>query len=230
MFVKSFSLKSFVKEMLVNLTEIAGYGSTHPWRGMERLAFEQTVAFINEHCPRAIGVASQRKLFKLALPQVGDGDLYLEFGVYTGGSINYLARKLPGRAIHGFDSFQGLPEDWLTFRADYFSLGGRPPKVRDNVILHQGWFDETLPQFVDIHPGKVAFLHIDCDTYGSTKTLFDHLGPRLVPGSVIVFDDYFNQPGWQEDGHKAFGEFLATSDLEPEYIGYAYKELAVRLK
>ena len=230
MFVKSFSLKSFVKETLFNLSQVGSYGRTHPWQGMEQRAFESTVAFIEERCPRAIGVASQRKLFDLVLPQVGSGELYLEFGVYTGGSINYLAKKLPGRAIHGFDSFQGLPEDWLTFRADYFSLGGKPPKVRDNVILHQGWFDETLPHFVDVHPGKVALLHIDCDTYGSTKTIFDHLGPRLVPGSVIVFDDYFNQPGWQEDGHKAFSEFLAESPLEPEYLGYAYKELAVRLR
>ena len=91
MFVRSFSLKSFVKETLFNLSQVMSYGRTHPWQGMERLAFESTVAFIEGHCPRAIGVASQRKLFDLVLPRVGDGDLYLEFGVYTGGSINYLA-------------------------------------------------------------------------------------------------------------------------------------------
>jgi len=95
------------------------------------------------------------------------------------------------------------------------------PVVNSNVTLVKGWYDATVPKFAKENSDPIAFSHIDCDLYSSTKTIFDHLGDRLQPGSVIVFDEYFNYPGWREDGEfKAFQEFIGTIDLDYEYLGY----------
>jgi hypothetical protein len=92
--------------------------------------------------------------------------------------------------------------------------------VRPNVILHKGWFDETLPDFVAENPGPVAFLHVDCDLYSSTKTIFQYVGDRIVPGTVIVFDEYFNYPGWREHEHKAFQELVQERNLKYRWLAY----------
>jgi hypothetical protein len=79
---------------------------------------------------------------------------------------------------------------------------------------------------------SVAFIHIDCDLYSATKTVLAQLAPMLVEGTVIVFDEYFNYPGWQQGEFKAFAEFIASHDrLGYDYIGYIRNggQVAVRL-
>ena len=68
----------------------------------------------------------------------------------------------------------------------------------------KGLFDDTLPSFAKTHTQPVSFLHVDCDLYSSTKAIFDILGDQIVEGTVIVFDEYFNYPGWQHHEFKAF--------------------------
>jgi hypothetical protein len=92
--------------------------------------------------------------------------------------------------------------------------------VEPNVKLIKGWFNETLPGFVANLNECVAFLHIDCDLYSSTKTVFEYLGDKIKPGTIIVFDEYFNYPGWQRGEFKAFQEFIQERNLKYEYIGY----------
>jgi Macrocin-O-methyltransferase (TylF) len=165
---------------------------------------------------------------------VPDG-LYAEFGVYKGDSINRLATLRPRQVFHGFDSFEGLPESWTVgARTGSFSIGGRLPAVRSNVVLVKGFFEQTLEQFVPACGKKVvAFMHIDCDLYSATKTVLDRLAPLLVEGTVIVFDEYFNYPGWQQGEFKAFAEFIASHGrLDWDYLGYIRNggQVAVRLK
>ena len=81
----------------------------------------------------------------------------------------------------------------------------------ENVELIKGWFDETLPSFVcrpEIIPHKVAFLHIDCDLYSSTKTIFKFLGDQITEDTVIAFDEIYGYNGFHEHEAKAFAEFL----------------------
>lgn len=148
--------------------------------------------------------------------------LVLEFGVWSGKTINMIADHVgAGREVHGFDSFEGLPEDWFgKYVKGRFHTGGTLPEVRDNVRLHKGWFNETLPPFLESHPGSVAFVHVDSDLYSSAKTIFDSLGDRLVPGSVILFDEYFNYPGWQEHEHRAFRELVEERRLRYQWLAY----------
>lgn len=143
--------------------------------------------------------------------------LILEFGVRTGVSVNMLAR-LTEEDIHGFDSFEGLPEAWEAMSAGALSTFDRLPEVPDNVHLHVGWFNDTLPEFVRKHSGPVRFINVDCDIYSSTKTIFQYIGDRIVPGTVIIFDEYICNPGWRENEYRAFQEFVAETGLRYEYL------------
>jgi len=137
--------------------------------------------------------------------------LILEFGVASGRTIRHIA-GLTGRPIHGFDSFEGLPESWRTgFEQGAFA---QPlPAVPGHVTLHKGWFSETLPPFLQTMNDPVALLHIDCDLYSSTAFVLNALADRIGAGTVVVFDEYLNYPGWKLHEHRAFQEFVAKSGL-----------------
>ena len=79
------------------------------------------------------------------------------------------------------------------------------------------------------NPGPVAFIHVDCDLYSSTKTILSLLAPRLVSGSVILFDEYFNYPNWEQHEFKAFQEFVAASAVKYTYLAFARQQVAVRI-
>lgn len=184
------------------------------------LATAESLRYAKDHMAGAKALSNSFSMLEYALQRAPREGLYLEFGVWKGASINFIADRTRA-TVHGFDSFQGLPEDWPGVHTrGAFDLQGRPPAVRENVSLHIGWFDETLPKFRREHPGDIAFLHIDCDLYSSTKTVFSLLGDRIKPGCVIVFDEYFNYPGWQEHEYRAFQEFIEASRLKYRYLCY----------
>jgi hypothetical protein len=119
---------------------------------------------------------------------------YAEFGVYKGGSLDYFCQATRAKIIfHGFDSFRGLHEDWLDFKVGHLDLGGRPkdfPFPPERVLLHDGFFADTIPKFLNVYPERAAFVHVDCDLYSSTRTVLELCKARLLPGTVIVFDEY----------------------------------------
>jgi hypothetical protein len=157
------------------------------------------------------------------------GGLYCEFGVYNGASINFIAERTHS-VVHGFDSFEGLPEDWRpgrekgTFKVDAL------PRVRENVQLHKGWFEATLPAFRQAQSGPLAFLHIDADLCSSTEAIFDVLGDRIVPGTVLQFDEYFNYPSWRDGEHRAFDNFQVRRNAKVEFIGYVPGDEQIAVK
>ncbi|MGG5811540.1 hypothetical protein [Falsiroseomonas sp. CW058] len=137
---------------------------------------------------------------------LGDG-LFLEFGVASGTTINAVAPVVP--AITGFDSFQGLPEDWRDgVPKGAFAMG--VPQVAPNVALRIGMIEDTLPRFLAETPGEVRFLHIDTDLYGPAKFILDQCAPRMQD-TLIVFDEFFNYVGWQDHEYKAWMEFQAEN-------------------
>ncbi len=170
-------------------------------------------------------------LLRFAVTQVTIKGLYLEFGVASGRTVNLLAEHCGGARIFGFDSFKGLPEDWTEgVKRGMFAVDGLPT-VHRNVELIIGLFENSLDPFLAKYPGDVAFIHVDCDLYSSTKTVFDCLQERIVPGTVIVFDEYFNYPEWRGHEYLAFQEFIARYKIEYEYIGLvpSYEQVAVRV-
>jgi hypothetical protein len=158
--------------------------------------------------------------------------LLLEFGTWQGESINHFSAKLPAETFYGFDSFIGLKENWSghSFAKGHFSLQGVLPKVNPNVKLIKGWFDETLPNFLLQHKQKLKFLHVDCDTYESTVTIMDLLTDRIVPGTLILFDEYIGYPSWEIGEYKAFQEFILKTKHRYEYLGFSNQSVFVRIK
>lgn len=174
--------------------------------------------YVLERMDKAFRAHDNRQLLEFALQRAPADGLYLEFGVYSGGTINFIAERIAG-TVDGFDSFKGLPDDWRPGFGPTAFARDDIPEVRANVNLHVGWFDRTLPPFLDAHPGRVAFLHVDCDLYSSTQTVFAQLKDRVQPGTVIVFDEYLNYPGWKKHEHKAFKEFCSSYNVSYKYIG-----------
>ncbi len=185
-------------------------------------AKREAVDYIVANMQQAMIRRDRLDLLRWALSRAPDTGLVLEFGVEKGASINCLG-KATSRQVHGFDSFEGLPEDWhgTAETRGKFSLAGRLPQVPANVTLHKGWFDVSLPEFLRRHTEQAAFIHVDCDVYSSTQTVFTLLESRIVPGTVIVFDEYFNYPGWRQHEYKAFQEFIEATKLSYDYIGFA---------
>lgn len=141
--------------------------------------------------------------------------LVLELGVFRGDSIKLIADLVKPKTVHGFDSWEGLPEPWhvsdgLTRPAGHFTLGvNATPALPCNVHMHKGWFNETVPLFGYSHRDQsIRFLHVDCDLYSSTIGALIALNELIVPGTVIAFDELFN---WEE------GNGLYTKWRDGEY-------------
>ena len=170
-------------------------------------------------------------LLRSALAQTAGSGLVLEFGVFTGRSIGVIAEATRGK-VHGFDSFRGLPEDWIDGEAaGSYDSQGQLPDVPDTVELHVGLFDETLPSFLREHSEPANFVHLDCDLYASTRTVLDALDRRLIPGTILVFDEYFAYARWRDHEFKAFQEYVERSGKSYEYLAFGVftRQAAVRL-
>lgn len=197
------------------------------------IAAASSADYILQHMRAARNLIRREDLLKFALEQCTIDGLVIEFGVYRGASLCFIADHEP-RPVYGFDSFEGLPEDWTHLQQKgRFSLAGEAPQLgRSNIVLVKGWFKDTLPQFISQHPEPARFIHVDSDLYSSAVTVLTHLAPRIVPGTVILFDEYFNYPGWEHHEHKAFQEFISASGLIYEYLGFAstHYSVAVRIQ
>lgn len=198
-------------------------------RERQRIALNSTARYTVRHMLHAEVHADRLQLLRFALERTTPPGLYLEFGVASGSTVNLIASAIPN-PVYGFDSFAGLPEAWPGYLPKGAFRQERPPVVRENVQLVVGSFSETLPPFLEQHPDRVAFMHVDCDLYSSTKTVFEHIGPRMTSGTVVVLDEYFNYPGWEEGEYKAFRECIAARGLSYTYIGYTNsQQVALRI-
>lgn len=202
----------------------------HPHDAMRDEALAETIEYIKAEMRDAVIKDDQMGVLSYSCKQRLVEGLVLEFGVRTGTTINHISRCLPERSIVGFDSFEGLPAAWDGWMMEKGAFARESlPSVRDNVELVKGWFDETLPPFLQQHEGAVALVHIDSDIYASAKTILDNLAPRIVPGTVIVFNEYFNYPNWKQHEFKAFAEFCDLHQVEYEYLCWGHFEVAVRI-
>jgi hypothetical protein len=182
----------------------------------------------NKKAPTIVG--SNIHAFKLGIKAAVVDGLVLEFGVRFGTSIRQIS-TLVDQDVYGFDSFQGLPESWHSEAKGSYSTKGIIPSVPQNVILHDGWFEETLPGFVEQHPEPVRFMNIDCDIYSSTKTVLENFAKQIIPGTVIVFDEYIGNEHWREDEFKAFQEAVLKHGWKYEYLCFSFmtKQVVVRI-
>jgi O-methyltransferase len=123
---------------------------------------------------------------------------YLEFGVYRGNTIRYWSEmnKNPESRFVGFDSFEGLPENWLPdYPKGAFDVGGQLPDIKDDRVRFEvGWFQNTLPGFLATYeprPDRPLIVHNDSDLYSSTLFCLTSMNAVLRPGTVVILDDFF---------------------------------------
>lgn len=189
-------------------------------------AKKDTVDYIEAHLNEAMLVQGRKPLIELCMRREREAKingLILEFGVAGGVSTRIIASNAEPRNVHGFDSFEGLPGDWAGTHEQKgrYTQHGKLPKVPRNVTLHKGWFDQTLPGFLAKTPGPCSFINVDCDVYDSSKYVLDQLADRIIPGTVIMFDEYYNYPNWREHEYKAWQEFVTERKLTYRYIGFS---------
>ena len=140
-------------------------------------------------------------------------NFYLEFGVFSGTSINFFSKNI-NKNIYGFDSFEGLKEDWLgtSVTKGTFDLKKKIPKLNSNVVPISGWVQDTLPKFLDEKKPKINFVHMDIDTYESSKFVLENIKPFLIKGAIILFDELYNFEGWDVGEYKALTEVFDEKD------------------
>lgn len=147
----------------------------------------------------------------------------LEFGVNSGTTIKQLRDRLPDTyKLFGFDSFEGLPENWSGTWAKKgdMSTNGVVPAI-DGVYFYKGWFKDTIPAYKQIAQ-PISLLHVDCDLYSSTIDVLYGLREYILPGTILVFDEwYYNHkdiPENRQHEQKAFYEWV--NEFSIEYIEY----------
>jgi len=154
-----------------------------------------------------------------------DDGFALEFGVAEGTSLNIIAKHLP---VVGFDSFDGLPEDWGPY-----PLGSRaciPPEPPKNARLVRGLYADTLPDFDFSSVDPIKLVHIDCDLYSSTVTVLEHVGPHLKPGCFIVFDEWCGPNVWYSDHEqRAWREYIDQHPMSWRVVGHDGEAWAICL-
>lgn len=196
-------------------------------------AIEKSADYVENNMPDAIIITnnSRSNMWRCAINKIKVDGHIAEFGVAEGYSINYLADLVYPKKIFGFDSFFGLEEDFVLDhpRGD-FSLNGILPEVKENVILVQGSFAETLPKWLDKNPGMFSFLNIDCNTYKATSTVLNNIGPdRIVPGTLILFDEYFGYHGWEKCEFKAWQEYCNKNNVKYRYVAVCHLQVLVEV-
>uniref|UniRef100_I2Q7Q5 Macrocin-O-methyltransferase (TylF) n=1 Tax=Desulfovibrio sp. U5L TaxID=596152 RepID=I2Q7Q5_9BACT len=202
------------------------------WLQREQGEIVDSARYIKPHIANGCQLTGTTyQTFEIIQSMVPDFGLLLEFGVRNGHSIYRLAEMFPSRQVYGFDSFEGLPEAWNNESAGSYTALGRLPKVPANVEFVVGWFNETLPGFKKAHSEPIAFMNVDCDLYSATKTIFEEMDAQIVPGTIIVFDEYLVNKSWREDEFKAFQEWVSAQNVKYEYLAASLytKQAAVRI-
>ena len=146
---------------------------------------------------------------------------FLEFGVYKGNSTNFFSKYV--KKLYAFDSFEGLREDWVgsDLGKGGFNLNKKIPKFNSNIEPIVGFVQDTLDDFLKKHNPKINFVHLDMDTYPSTKYALERLKPFFNKDALIIFDELYNYYGWKDGEYKALKEVFK----DDEYIFKAFNVL-----
>lgn len=197
-------------------------------------SLEDSADYAEQHMSNALVFFDESKfaMYKYAISKIEFDGLIGEFGVYQARVVNYLATQMPNKTIYGFDSFNGLPEDWQGWEMPKgsFSLDGVLPKVESNVELVKGYFDESLPLWVENNKEPFSLLVIDSDLYSSACTILNTLDTnQIVPGTIILFDEYFGHIGWRNNEFKAWQEFVKKHNIKYEYLAINHLQALVKV-
>jgi hypothetical protein len=152
-----------------------------------------------------------------------------EFGVREGKSLREIAKRVRPGVVHGFDSFEGLQEDWTghhgvgSMRTPHPENLNLPP----NSVIHRGLVQDTVPEFVASQSVPARFIHVDTDTYMPAASILANCNKQIVKGTVILFDEYWSYDGWEEHEARAFCEWLMRENRDAVSLCICRFRLAV---
>ena len=159
---------------------------------------------------------------------------YLEFGVASGESFKWWLKRLLNdkNRFYGFDTFEGLPENWGFFAKGDMSF--TIPEFNDGRSkFYKGLFQDTLLEFlkneyIEIEKDKRKIIHLDADLFSSTLFVLTSLYPYFNAGDIIFFDE-FNVPKHE---FLAFKIFCESYYVKFETLGAVnnYYQVAFMLK
>ena len=100
--------------------------------------------------------------------------------------------------------------------------------MHSNVKLIEGWVEDTFEKFLSEHEGQeIAFVHLDMDTYESTAFILEKIKKRLLPGAIILFDEFYGFPNWEKYEYKALIEKLKPDDFK--YVAFANRQACIEI-
>ncbi len=235
--MKSFLLRQFAKllSFISNRLKIKVQPKSPSDLYLEKIS-QESYDFFKEEFKNSFIFSDDDSIRKFAISSAIDnykkGELFLEFGVFKGYSINLFAKNLKKIEcnIYGFDSFRGLKENWITDKFNpigTFDLHNKKPKVESNVHLIDGWVEDTLENFLNNHKNKISFIHLDLDTYKSTSFVLSKIKKHLKSGAIILFDEFYGFSNWEKYEHKAFKENFNNSEYK--YIAFSNRQACVKI-
>jgi len=150
----------------------------------------------------------------------------LEFGVFKGETVRQLRQLFENHfQVFGFDSFKGLPEDWVFKGGNKRIRAGamNPQAILSvpGVEIFPGWFKDTIPQYLG-RAANIALLHVDCDLYSSTKEVLFGLNAQIRSGTIIVFDEwiYNHDAAYDDHEQKAFYDWTTMCNRKFELVDF----------
>jgi hypothetical protein len=144
---------------------------------------------------------------------------YLEFGVREGSTFKWWVENNKNTAsrFDGFDTFEGLPEQWNNYKAGDMSVGGKFPAIEDSrLAFHKGLFQDTLWPFLKtVANTQRKVIHIDSDLYTSALYVLTSLAPLLKKGDLIIFDEF----GVPQHEFLVYDEFVRSFRINLRMLG-----------
>ena len=153
---------------------------------------------------------------------------FYEFGVWRGEAFKYLIKTF--KKGYGFDTFEGIPEDWHNEKAGSYTSQGVIPKIKGGEFI-AGKFEDTLPKFFSEAKPMASIINFDADLYSSTICALNWASSVIDQNTILIFDEFLINPNWENDEHKALEEFCLQNNYKYEVMAVSFfsKQVAVRL-
>ena len=167
-------------------------------------------------------------LFDYVVGQSKTSRPFYEFGVWRGEAFRYLIKTF--KKGYGFDTFEGIPEDWHHEKTGSYSSDGNIPQIEGGEFI-VGRFDDTLLTFFSESRPTASLINFDADLYSSTICALNHSKPVIDQHTLLIFDEFLMNDNWEDDEYKALDEFCLHNSFTYEVLAVSFitKQVAVRL-
>ena len=153
---------------------------------------------------------------------------FYEFGVWRAEAFRYLIKTF--KKGYGFDTFEGIPEDWHNEKAGTYSSDGNVPKIKGGEFI-VGKFEDTLPGFFAKKRPIASIINFDADLYSSTICALNFAKPVIDKHTILIFDEFIIHKNWEQDEYKALEEFCSNNHYTYEVLAISFftKQVAVKI-